>query len=451
MRVLLDETTAEGLSQLIYAGVHADYVYMYPPRQAYRPFEPDISGSFGELVERSLARFDGLNLYVHVPFCRQICSFCNLYTTNDLRRDLQGYVDTVLMEAAHYATLTDKKQIRTVYLGGGTPSILTPAQIEQLITTLLDLFSSTPNHIPPETALEVDPSTVDAGKLRELRSAGINRINLGYQSMVEREVIHIGRRRGDAAGFQLLEEALTVGFANVCVDLIYGLQHQTDDNWCASVRQVADAGPQTICAYALTLRPYTGYQRRGYGQIDGRVLYRRFDMADQILRDAGYRRETHVRWVKDGGGYLQKVNHWGMQNILGFGAGARSYLWEIDYRNSYSVRERNGVLDQYANAVDAGKWPATDGFFMSDEERMRKAAALNIQSLDRQWFFQLFGVDPLVVFEREIATLTSLGMCHIDDNLVTLTDIGTRYRDLIAQGFFSTEVRRRLRKFDYNE
>ncbi|MGS2641184.1 radical SAM protein [Streptosporangium sp. LJ11] len=451
MRVFLEQATIEDLTRLINAETHADYLYMYPPRQTYRPFESDTIGSFSGLVEASLARFDDLNLYVHVPFCRQICSFCNLYTTNDLRRDLQGYVDAVLMEAEKYIPLSGKKRIQTLYLGGGTPSILTAKQIEQLITTLLEHFSSTPGQIPPEAALEVDPSTVDAGKLHELQSAGINRINLGYQSMVEREVIHIGRRRGEAAGLRLLEEALAVGFSNVCVDLIYGLQHQTDENWCASVRQIVGVGPPTICAYALTLRPFTGYQRRGYDQIDGRVLHRRFDMADQILRDAGYRRETHVRWVKGGGGYLQKVNHWGMQNILGFGAGARSYLWELDFRNGYSVRDRRGALDLYADAVSTGRWPVTDGYLMSDEERMQKAVALNVQSLDRRWFADLFGVDPLSVFEREFSTLASLGLCHINDDLVTLTETGIKHRDLITQCFFSIEVRRRLREFDYSE
>jgi oxygen-independent coproporphyrinogen-3 oxidase len=451
LRVLVDEITAATLADLINREVHADYVYMYPPRQAYRPFDSNALSVVPELVGSSLARFDELNLYVHVPFCRQICSFCNLYSTNDLRRNLQGYVDAVLREAAQLARLADRKRIQTLYLGGGTPSILTPAQIEQLITRLLALFSSAPHQIPAETALEVDPATVDIAKLRDIRSAGVNRINLGYQSLVQREVIHLGRKRSERAGLQLLEDALSVGFDNVCVDLIYGLEQQTDDNWCASVEQVAASGPPTICAYALTLRPFTGYHRRGYTDVGGGVLYRRFEIADRLLKAAGYRRETPVRWVKGGGGYLQKSNHWGMQNILGFGAGARSYLWDVDFRNGYSVRSRSSTLDKYLDAVSQGQLPASDGYLMSPEERMIKAAALNVHFLDRHWYTELFGADPLAVFGREFAVLASLGLCSIEEGQITLTESGNKYRDLIAQCFFSSEVQLRLERFDYNE
>jgi oxygen-independent coproporphyrinogen-3 oxidase len=451
MQVLVDRVDASTLKEVLDSQAHADYVYMYPPRQTYRPLDPATMSFFDRLVEGSLARSDDLNVYIHFPFCRQLCSFCNLYTTNNTKQDLSDYVATVLTEASRYARLTDRKRIHTLYIGGGTPSILLPAQIERLITGILGLFSRTPNQAPAETALEVDPSTVDVAKLRDLHAAGVNRINLGYQSMVEQEVILVGRKRSESSGLALLKQALGVGFANVCVDLIYGLKHQTDESWSRSVSEVVEVGPQTICAYALTLRPFTGYRRSGYAEIEGRTLYRRFAIADKILQSAGYRRETHVRWVKAGGGYLQKVAHWGMQNILGLGAGARSYLWDVDYRNGYSVRSRRTTLDQYLEAVSAGLSPVSDGFLMTRSERLRKAALLNLHALNRRWFASLVGVDPLAAFQDEIPTLASLGLCTLDADTIQLTELGIRHRDLIAQCFFSTEVRRRLEEFNYDE
>ncbi|WP_460403160.1 coproporphyrinogen-III oxidase family protein [Actinophytocola sediminis] len=429
---------------------HADYVYMYPPRQAYRPFDQTTTSRLDELVTTSSRHSEVLNLYVHVPFCRQICGFCNLYAVSGTGQEFDDYVDAVLREAARYAELVGRKQVPTLYLGGGTPSILRPDQLERLVTALLDLFS-VDGEPPQETALEVDPATVDLGTLRDIRSAGINRINLGYQSMVRDEVVGIGRRRPETAGLALLEQALTVGFANVCVDLIYGLDGQTDDNWRRSVSQVARIGPPTVCAYSLTLRPHTGYQRRGYVSVDGATLYRRYDMANDILQAAGYRQENHVRWVRDGGGYLQKVNHWALQNILGLGAGARSYLWEVDLRNGYSVRSRARPLRGYLARVSENRSPVTDGYLMTAPERARKAVMLNLVSLDRARYTDLIGADPMAAFADEFAALSSLGLCTIGPDRIALTSTGLKYRDLIAQSLFSEEVRTRVAGFDYDE
>ena len=452
MRIVVEESPVRAsLEALISADSRADYVYSYPPRQAYHEFTPAVRAAVPELISRSLDRFDDLNLYLHVPFCRQICKFCNLYAVSDTNKDFDAYVDAVIAEATRVADLSDRKEVTTLYLGGGTPSLLSPAQLERLVQRMLGLFAIDPDRLPPETALEVDPGTVDLRSLRDIRAAGINRINLGYQSMIEHEVLRLGRRRPDGAGPALLEQALQVGFSNVCVDLIYGLQGQTDEGWLASLAQVVALAPPTVCAYALTLRPFTGYSKRGYSAVDGALLYRRYDMADQVLRDAGYRQETHVRWVRGSGGYVQKANHWGMRNVLGFGAGARSYLWELDTRNCYSVRSRSAVLRSYLEQVNASRSPIVGGFVMSADERERKATALNLMALDRAWTRELLGFDPVERFADEFSAFVELGLCTIGANVVTLTAEGVRHRDLLSQALFSRDVRARVEAFTYDE
>ena len=438
------------LPDLIAAGAHADYVYMYPPRQIYTKFDPEDLATIPSLVSRSLARHNYLNLYIHVPFCRQICSFCNLYATNAGGYDLSDYVNAVLEEGRLYADLTERKHIRTLYLGGGTPSLLSPGQIETLLEHALKLFSLEPGSMPGETAIEIDPATVNVTKLRDLRDAGINRINLGYQSMVDLEVRRIGRKRS-AGTVELLSDALDIGFDNVCVDLIYGLEEQSDESWAASVAQVASQGPPTVCAYPLTTRPFTGYSRRKYLKVAGEVLYRRFEIADELLQAQGYQRETHVRWVKSGGGYVQKVNHWSLQNVLGLGAGARSYLWYADLRNGYSVRARQSVIEDYLAKTAARQFPDVDGILMSDDERMRKAVALNIANIDRRWFLNLFGIDVKLAFAEEFDSLLNLGIYKMDNQRGWLPEPYQKYRDLITQCFFSENVRKALTAFDYDE
>jgi oxygen-independent coproporphyrinogen III oxidase len=449
LEIHVNECNADHISGLIRRDVHADYVYMYPPRQSYRGFRAGGSRAVEAAIQRSLAASDDLNLYVHVPFCRQICAFCNLYTTNDLRRDTERYIDAVLREATWYEGICGSKHLKTLYLGGGTPSILLPAQIERLLKGLVRTFSPASAGMPLETALEVDPATVDAAKLHDLCAAGINRINLGYQSLVAGEVALIGRKRN--SGLRLLEDALLAGFDNVCVDLIYGLRQQTDQSWAESVSQVAAIRPPTVCAYSLTLRPFTGYHRHGYRSVDGATLYRRYETANDLLLSAGYRRETHVRWVRPNGGYQQKVNHWNLENILGLGAGARGYLWEIDLRNGYSIRSRTAALDGYMERIRSNLMAATEGFLMSEDERMRKAAALNVGELDRGWFSNIFGTDPASVFQKEYEVMEKLGACDITSGSIRLAEPFYKYRDLFSQLFFSSDVAGRIRAFDYRE
>jgi len=450
MQVLAQAHDVGLLRRLVDEGVRADYVYMYPPRQTYARLTDMDAGGLLPLIEASLSRFDNLNLYVHVPFCRQICGFCNLFATND-RGLMAGYVDAVLAEAEAYAAFTSKKQLQTLYIGGGTPSLLAADEIERLVHGLNRLFSASPAFLPRETALEVDPATVDVDKLSALKTAGINRINLGYQSLVESEVRTLGRKRSDQAGIPLLESALEIGFDNICVDLIYGLRGQTDITWIDSLQQVIAAGPPTICAYALTSRPFTGYQNHGYKGGDGPTLNRRFRLADEILQKAGYSRETHVRWVRGNGGYIQKVNHWAMQNILGFGAGARAYTWDVDYRNGYSVRHRTNAVKGYLDSIDSTRSAISDAFLMSHDERTRKAALLNIQHLDRTWYRGLLGTDPLDLFSSEFQLLEEVGLCTIGPQALDLTEKGIEYRDLSCQALFSEDVRRRLQEFNYDE
>jgi oxygen-independent coproporphyrinogen-3 oxidase len=449
MRVHIDSPRS-GTAVLERSGtVHADYMYMYPPRQTYRALELAEEELKGRL-RTSFAHSEVLNLYVHVPFCRQICSFCNLYTTTGERTDHRDYTAAVLREAALYTELTAPKTVATLYFGGGTPSLLAPELLGEMVEKLLAGFLAQGSARPGEIALEVDPATVDGARLLDIRQAGINRINLGYQTVIPQEVARIGRR-GGTRRTRALELALETGFDNVCVDLIYGLERQTDEAWRTSVRTVAAMAPQTVCAYPLTSRPHTGYEKRGYTAVDAETLYRRYDLVHELLTAAGYRQETHVRWVRGGGGYVQKANHWRMQNVLGLGAGARSYLWEVDTRNGYSLRSRGDALHNYLQAVGADRIPVTDGYLMTDEERRRKALILNLLHMDRAWFASMFATDPVAAFPEELSCLADAGICEIGPSDIRLTPHGTRIRDLAVQMFLSTEVRNRLHTFSYSE
>jgi oxygen-independent coproporphyrinogen III oxidase len=162
--------------------------------------------------------------------------------------------------------------------------------------------------------------------------------------------------------------------------------------------------------------------------------------------------ETHVRYITPGvGGYRQKKNHWAGQDILGMGAGGRGYLYGCDYRNGYSIKRRHSALDAYTANISGGHPPYNTGFVLTDDERMRRRVILGLLDLDRIAFKAEFGIDIADRFPRELGELDDLGLAHITEDRVQLTRDGRRYRDLIAQMFFSRDVWDRVREFDYME
>jgi oxygen-independent coproporphyrinogen-3 oxidase len=431
---------------------YPDYIYTYPPRQAYRPIvtsAPEIRS----IVRASLAARPDINLYVHIPFCRQVCRFCNLYTTTAHSDEsvYDRYIDRVLEEAAAYVRaglLPAVPRWRTLYLGGGTPSVLSIAQLERLVSGLRRYLSIAEVE---ETAIEVAPETVSPEYLRGLRTAGFDRVSMGFQSTSAEEIRNIGRSYPATRQAEIAAAAMTAGFRNLCLDLIFGLPGQDAASWLLSVRTVIAMRPHTICCYQWTSRPHTGFHRMGLTKPEGRRLREFYELACAELSAAGYERETHVRWVTDGGGYLQKQYHWGLETLIGLGAGARSYFWHTDLRNGYSLHDRRQALSAYL-ASDALGWESVlEGYEMSSDERRRKAMVLGLHDLRRQWYRDNFAEDPTDSFAKEIDGLADRGLINITTDAIRLTARGQSYRDAIVQLFMSDRIRGLVQSWNYDE
>lgn len=438
------------LDTAITAGEYPDYVYMYPPRQAYRRLG-DLSRA-SSMARSSLHERPDVNLYIHIPFCAQICRFCNLYATSVRDASIhKQYADRVGAEARAYAgsgLLPAAVRWRTLYFGGGTPSAL---PIELLGDLLSDVRGSLAIDDVEELAIEVSPETVTPQYLRGLREIGFDRISMGFQTASPAEMRAIGRSYPMAKQRDIAGLTMDLGFRNLCLDLIFGLPGQDKQSWAESLQAVIAMRPHTICCYQWTSRPNTGFGRMGLHAPSGPEMRQLYYLACSELKEAGYEQETHVRWVSDGGGYLQKKYHWGLQNLLGLGAGARSYLWDIDLRNGYSLKNRKTALESYMETSGIGWHAPLEGYEMSDDERRRKAAVLGLHALDRGWFARTFGTDITAAFPGEIEGLRRRGLIQVSDDRISLSEKGMAHRDLAVQLFFSGTVRDLARKWDYDE
>lgn len=439
------------LDKAIEGGEYSDYIYMYPPRQTYRALDRETA-HISKLVRSSLQVNRDINLYVHVPFCAQICRFCNLYTTSIRNGNIYAqYVNRVISEVDAYQStgiLPSNPRWRTLYLGGGTPSALPLELLDTLMSALRTRFAI--NEIE-ETAIEVAPETITSDYLKSLRELGFDRVSMGFQSTSPTEIRSIGRSYSVERQVDIAAAAIDLGFRNLCLDLIFGLPGQDDRSWRQSLSAVIAMKPHTICCYQWTARPNTGFSRMGAQRPPGSEMRKLYYIAARELSKAGYIQETHVRWVLGGGGYLQKQYHWGLQTLLGLGAGARSYFWTVDLRNGYSLKDRRQALQTYLNSTGLGWQSAPEGFVMPENERRRKAVVLGIHSLDRHWFEELFGDDVASLFPDEISGLQQRRLIDVSRDRISLTETGQAHRDLVVQLFFSEAVRRLVQEWRYDE
>ena len=426
----------------------ADYIYMYPPRQAYR-FIDAVKAE--ELRARSISDSGNLDVYLHFPFCKQVCSFCNLFVSAGVSSDFQDrYVRSIIDEINRNQCHLSGKEINSIYIGGGTPSLLEAGKIIEVISRISSVSNYGVEDIP-EVSMEVAPDTVTREKFKQLVGAGLTRVNVGAQSLSEQEVGSIGRKHDAQLIIDSIQTLIDVGIKNVSVDLIISLPGQSFSQWRSSVEGVIALRPETICLYPFTQRPMTGFARSHIDADDQR--YRKWEFAKCRLEEAGFESETHVRWKRKGsdGGYVQKKNHWGLKNIFGFGVGARSYTALVDTRNGYGLRNRKRIIENYISAIESGDSPITDGFVMTLDERKRKAIVLNMISLCRSWYASLFHSDPMDDFAEELMFLNENGLVKISDSHITTTELGLKYRDLVVQIMFSDNVRALVGSHDYRE
>jgi oxygen-independent coproporphyrinogen-3 oxidase len=441
------------LQDLIDKGSIPPFVYCYPPRSAYRALPPEQTRHAIWNRDYDVSLTHDLNLYIHVPFCRYKCGFCNLYTVINTDSDqYDRYVDAICNEIRLHEEIIVQRNIRTVYIGGGTPSLLSVRHFEQIFATITSIYPNWRASVE-EVCIEATPdSIVDSpSRVSELMHQGLTRINMGVQSLEEAELKEAGRSKANpnvvAQATAIVKER---SLPNLSTDLIMGFHGQTAASWERSVRRLVELDPETISTYFLTVRPDAWFSKTGrYAYQRSPELYERYDVARDIIREHGYVQESNVRYKKMGrGGYRQKVLQFHGVPVLGIGAGARTYTNTVDYIFGGSARPHISQVEQYIDCVSRRELPITAGFDFDDSERIRKRIALDLFDLD----FRDLTPYSLQSYESEIAPLVNACVeqelaIQVGPSRLQLTPKGYKYRDIISWLAFSRQVVDRDRQF----
>lgn len=307
-------------------------------------------------------QLQGLGLYIHIPFCESKCNYCDFlsFLPDDIASDIvDQYIEALLLEIESYRDLGGKYNIKTIYIGGGTPSLIDGKHIIDLMNTVRSIFNV---NLDGEISIEINPGTVDREKLALYKEAGINRLSIGLQSTNEEELQLLGRihtYEDFKRNFLLARE---IGFNNISVDLISSLPMQTLESWMQTLERVLSLEPEHISAYSLIIEESTPfYDSYGEDNPEGQKLLpnedidrRIYEVTKEMLFKRGYHRYEISNYAKPSYESKHNTSYWIGTEYLGLGLGASSYMNECRVRNIddidiYINRINNNI---FANGSD---------------------------------------------------------------------------------------------------
>jgi len=368
-------------------------------------------------------------IYIHIPFCRRACHYCDFHFSTSTGQ-MDNLVDAIVAEIdlrQHY--LADQ-HVKTIYFGGGTPSMLPSESLSRILNAIHEKFEV---DAQAEITLEANPEDLSPEKLGELRGLGINRLSLGTQSFIAHELVWMNRMHSPEQAIAAIKNAQSSGFDNISIDLIFGLPNQTVQEWEQNLTTALGLGIQHISSYGLTIEEKTKLHHaitKGTEQLpDEAVAEACLRMNMQMLPDQGFEHYEISNYAREG--YISRHNsaYWQGANYLGVGPSAHSY---DGHSRQWNVRSNMGYMQAIANGTSF--W---------EREELTVADRINehiMTGLRCKWGVQKQVLDVLEkgAWSRILRSITELEQTHfrIADERITLTSEGRLMADRLAAALF---------------
>lgn len=401
------------------------------------------------------------HLYVHVPFCTRKCGYCDFVSYPLAGAGgppaVDRYLDALAREAEWYARRLAPAPFHTVYVGGGTPSLLSAAQLRRLLAVVAAAFG--PWAPGAEVTVEANPGTLEFEKLEALREAGVNRLSLGVQSFDTELLRRVGRFVAPEDASAAVAAARTAGFDNLSLDLIFGLPGQIPAGLAEDLRRAIDLGPEHLSVYALTLEegtPLAGEVAVGRAVLPGEEAeLEMFASVNSALPAAGFRHYEISNFARPGRQARHNLAYWRNEDYLALGPAASGHAGRLRYRNAVDWAEYGRRLaGEPAHGRKSGGRPGGDCVEpmefpvspaageverLSAREAMGETAFLALrlleEGLDRQAFRRRFGRDPLEAWPDEVARLEREGLLEVSSTRLRLSPGGLPVANRVFAAF----------------
>lgn len=381
-----------------------------------------------------------LGIYVHIPFCKRKCPYCDFNSSalkpipeKDYIRSLINELESVIKKE----NSINRKPLDTIYIGGGTPSAISAKCIKEILDNLHKSFKLKNN---PEITIEVNPAAVDKNKLKEYKTFGINRLSIGVQSFNDNVLKILGRIHNAKDAIKTYEDARNAGFENIGIDLMFGIHEQSLDMWLSDIEKAVSIKPEHISIYGLTIEQGTEFhrlQKRGNLILPDEETYLlMYESAIQRLNDAGYIHYEISNLAINGYESRHNLRYWQGLDYIGLGAGAHSYIKD------------NGWGKRFWNEEDVFKYMEKierDGNAASGMETLTKKDAIReymflglrqIKGIDKRRFCEKFNLLATDKYFEVIPVLEKNNLIETDGDIIRLTQKGLALSDAVFAEFF---------------
>lgn len=401
-----------------------------------------------------------LELYVHIPFCVKKCAYCDFLSAPAGEREIRAYTDALIREIRARGENHKDYRVRTVFLGGGTPSVLSGGDAARIFRALKKSFDIAEN---PEITLEVNPGTVTEEKTAAWKNAGINRISIGLQSVNDRELKMLGRIHTFREFLNTWKLVRRAGFNNVSIDLISAIPGQTVQSWERTLRTVAELGPEHISAYSLIIEEGTpfytlygdGKENAGDSSFpplpdedEDREIYQR---TASVLNEYGYHRYEISNYAREGYECRHNLGYWERKEYLGLGLGASSLIRECRFHNTADMEKYMHVYGSGGKAAEGKKNSAsscmkTEGQNstleeiekLSVEDQMEEFMFLGLRKtagISPEDFRRSFDRNIMDVYGEKLIKLEKQGLIRNSGARIRLTERGTDISNYVFSEF----------------
>ena len=386
-----------------------------------------------------------LQLYLHIPFCVRKCAYCDFLSGPASSEEIASYVDAMICEIKSYRRQFAEYEVSTVFLGGGTPSILTAAQIEGVFSALRETFDIS---VDAEISIEMNPGTVTKEKLEMYRKVGINRLSIGLQSVNDEELKLLGRIHTMQEFLNTYRMARDCGFENVNVDLISAIPGQTVESWKRTLQTVAELKPEHISAYSLIVEEGTPFyemygehtqsgcvssEKKIPSEEDDRRIYKE---TIKLLKKYNYERYEISNYAKPGFACRHNLGYWERENYLGIGTGASSLIQNerfhhISNRDDYVKYVMDGKLQEIVEQSDIER--------VDQQAQMEEFMFLGLRKMEgvsKEKFYETFGKELEEVYGTVIDKLMQEKLIEErQTNMLALTEQGIDISNYVMSEF----------------
>ena len=375
-----------------------------------------------------------IGVYIHIPFCKQKCYYCDFISYANKEQYFDKYIQVLIAEMSYFFDNNDV-EIETIYIGGGTPSIIDAKYIEKIMTKLQEKNALI---TAKEITLEVNPGTVTEEKLKIYKKVGINRLSIGLQSTDNNILKTIGRIHSYEDFLNTYKLARNQGFDNINVDLMIGLPNQKILDIKNSLEKITELKPKHISVYSLIVEENTPIEKMlniGKLELPNEEIERNmYWYVKNFLELNGYKHYEISNFAKEGYESKHNLDCWNQKEYIGFGVAAHSYIADVRFGNTDSIEEylkncksgefeKNRIIDEVEKDV------------FSIEQEFMLIGLRKIDGVSIQDFKNKFGENPIFVFKDELSKLVDEGLIVVDFDKIRLTNKGLDLANLVWEEF----------------